>query len=196
MPIKDFSSFEECANGLDALCQRLRDIETSRVLPDDDTRIVALRNCDAHASSVAMVQRILSVFSDGHLPVKLFQQMARVPDHHLEMNVKSLDDFTRLGFLTLYQFQLETMLRDLLAVMSPSKKESAFYSIAKQVLELSGVSDPDRKLRILNLPALLRNSLHTNGIHNPPSNYKAPVTVDIGGVVYQFTDQDRVTCGG
>jgi hypothetical protein len=195
MNFKDFTSFGETVANLEKFCERLREIERRLAPhPDIDTRIVSIRNCDAFASSATVIQRLLSDINENRLSDADFARLFPVPPEFFLLELHSLNNFSRLGFLPLYQFQIETMLRDLL-VAAGQPKPSEFYSIAKEILIFSGIPDPDRKREILKLAALLRNTLHTNGIYSP-GKHNAPVTIDIGGVVYNFVDQQPIKCSG
>ncbi len=194
MPITDVTSYRECAKRLLSLRAHLRALEMKLNLSPLDARIVALQNCDAHTSSIALTQKLLSLFHEQQLPLELLQQLMDFEDDTAQISVKRLDDTLRLAFITLYQFQVENMLRNLLVALGHSDAPSAFYRIAEAILNAVTIHDIQTKLRTLNVVALLRNSLHSNGIHT--SSNRSSMQIDINGVPYNFVYGDRVRCAG
>ena len=54
--------------------------------------------------------------------------------------------------------------------------------------------DSEEKIKFLYLPAQLRNSLHSNGIHH---GYKGEcTTIEIGGFTFELIDGQKVSCAG
>lgn len=102
--------------------------------------------------------------------------------------VKTVLDIVGGGFL------MRDMLRNLLVALGHSDAPPAFYRIAEAILNAVTIDDIQTKLRTLNLVALLRNSLHSNGLHKPP--HRSSTQIDINGVQYKFIYGDRVRCAG
>jgi len=141
MPINDVTSYRKCAERLLSLRTHIRTLEMKLNLPPLDARIVALQNCDAHTSSIALTQKLLSLFHEQHLPLELLQQQMVFEDESAQISVNRLDDTLRLAFITLYQFQVENMLRNLLVALGHSAPPPAFYRIVDAILNAVTVDD-------------------------------------------------------
>jgi hypothetical protein len=57
----------------------------------------------------------------------------------------------------------------------------------------AGVAEAAAKLETLYIPALIRNSMHANGIHHGHKGRSTVVTID--GVEFRFEHEKRVQCG-
>ena len=77
--------------------------------------------------------------------------------------------FVRLSFVALFQFQLETLLKILLSKITHKSTPDGYYNIAKEILDILDIKNSKTKHNILNCLALMRNCLHSNGIHTKPS---------------------------
>ncbi|CAK8713216.1 hypothetical protein GMJAKD_02480 [Candidatus Electrothrix aarhusensis] len=69
-----------------------------------------------------------------------------------------------------------------------------FRKIAKEIISLLSLPDSDRKLEILNTSALIRNSLHSNGIHHGYKSQSSKISLD--GCEFEFNHLQKVTCAG
>jgi hypothetical protein len=91
------------------------------------------------------------------------------------------------------QFQAETLFKNILREFGSPATKQGYYNIAEAVLLATGIPNPKDKLKILNVPALMRNSMHANGIHH---GWKGTSTIElIDGIEFRFEDGKRVQCG-
>jgi hypothetical protein len=96
---------------------------------------------------------------------------------------------SKLSLVLLGQFQVENCLRNIGMALGNEMSGTGFFAIAQPVLKHVGLG---HYLNILNVGALIRNSLHSNGIHH---GYKRSDTVvDVDGVCYEFIQGQRVQC--
>lgn len=101
-----------------------------------------------------------------------------------------LNTTARLSLVVLSQFQVENCLRRVSEILAIDVQSRAFHSIAAAVLQ--NLELPVKLLDQLNVPALIRNSLHANGIHH---GYQGGDTVaEIDGVTFEFLDGAPVDC--
>jgi len=114
-----------------------------------------------------------------------------------ENTCKFLDQFNlinMLSFVTMLNFQLEIIFKELLIALKINPKENEYYWIVRSLIEeIFSDEDEDekkKKRRILNILAQIRNSLHNNGVYNS----KYPFDVEIDGKEYNFTNGVRIDC--
>lgn len=94
---------------------------------------------------------------------------------------------SKISYLTLSHFVIENFFKTLLAEIDTTKNPpSGFYKLSKALLEKITISDKDRKLEILNTMAMIRNSMHNNGIHVPLPPAPDSQTITIGSTSFQF----------
>ncbi len=212
MPIKDIDTF---AGNADALLSIIKDIQALRgklSLSHEDARVVALDNCEANTSAVVMIQRIFAavnckiptataVVNSNTLisPVALCDMMG-TDISNLTTDAGRVDDLLRLGYVILYQFQIENLFKNLMMALGTSPPTTSWHSLANDFLKKISVKDKDRSFEILNILALLRNSYHSNGIHNPPPMKnklrRSDVNIVIDSAEFKFINGERVTCAG
>ncbi len=184
-------SATEAAERVVALSNRL--LEGSRPYSDTDARGVALRNCRVCALSCTMVLNILGHLEAGSITSDQFEKLVGLTTGTSHAAARALAKMTRLGFITLFVFPIENLFKNLLRGLG-KEPPKGYYDIACAALESVSVNDPDSKLGILNTPALIRNSLHANGIHY---GYKdSSTSINIGGVVFDFAHGRPVRCAG
>jgi hypothetical protein len=70
-----------------------------------------------------------------------------------------LEKLQRLGFLVIFQFQIENLLANLLRETMGIASPKGYFKVVEQMVGL--LPDSKRKLDVLNTPALIRNSLHS-----------------------------------
>jgi hypothetical protein len=114
-----------------------------------------------------------------------------VTDHSVKVAGNSLHKNTKLSLALLGQFQIENCLRNLVREMTPDQPPpKAFFSLAQSLVTHLGL--PDNLVAHLNVAALIRNSLHSNGIH---AGYQGLDTVTtLNNVTYEFRHQQKVSC--
>ena len=114
--------------------------------------------------------------------------------NYINLVAEDLLRASRLHLLVESQFQVETLFRDILLVLEKHPSKPGFYQVAAELLNVVGIGDSGVKLGLLNVPALMRNSMHTNGIHH---GYQGRDTVEvIDGIEFRFEHGKRVQCGG
>lgn len=157
-----------------------------------DARWIALNNIATTAKANQLVLNLLDSWSRGDERVR-----AAIP-HLLGIAtvtpeaVKSAGDWlgsnSRLGFVLIAQFQIENLVKNLSRELN-LKLPQPYYTAVRNLLERLGLS---HGLETLNVPALIRNSLHSNGIHH---GYRGESkTVVVHGVTYEFVHGHRVRC--
>jgi len=123
----------------------------------------------------------------------LIQALGLTKPEYINPVAEDLLRSSRLFLLVEAQFQIETLFRNILLALGKSADKQGFYNVAQDVLAAAGLPDSTAKLRVLNVPAHMRNSMHANGIHH---GWKGSDTVElINGVEFRFEHGKRVQCG-
>lgn len=186
---KSFADQSACVADVAKLCMATID---DFGYSSHDARWVALNNIATVAKASQLVLNLLDSWCIGDETVRSFIPQVvgiqPVTPEAVKAGGEWLNGNSRLGFLLLSQFQIENLLRNLcreLALPLPQ----GFFSLATGILERLNLRSD---LSTLNVLALLRNSLHNNGIHD---GYRGSSTsVQIGPVRYDFIHGQRVTC--
>jgi hypothetical protein len=180
----------ELADACSALMRKLR-------YSAPDARTVALDNLIAVTRSGQMILNLLDSWTRGDETVRrVIPQLiglTKVTTEGVRAAGDILNKSSRLGFVVLGQFQIENALRNIAHELIDPNQPTGFYRIAASVISALGL--PIDRLEILNTPARIRNSLHSNGIHHRQHPSEA-AQVTIGGVLYEFKDGQPVTCAG
>ncbi len=162
-----------------------------------DARTVALDNVVGVARSAQMTLNLLDSWMRGDEAIRqIIPQLLGLQSVTIDgvrMAAEMLNKSSRLGFVVLAQFQIENALRNIARELKLRAGGTGFYQIAECVISTSGI--PKDRMEVLNTPARIRNSLHSNGIHHR-QHPSEPQRVTIHGVIYEFLDDRPVSCAG
>ena len=186
------STFAEQAERVLTLYQRICDVRDDRGHGEGDARHVCLNNITMAAGASVSTLRLLHWAKQGGDGV-LIQALGLSDPSYIHLVAEDLLRASRLHLLVEYQFQVETLFRDILLALGKDPGNVGFYKLVKELLREIEIGDPDDKRGLLNVPALMRNSMHANGIHH---GYKGLNTEEvIDGVEFRFEHGKRVQCG-
>ena len=194
MPIQEINTFGGNAAALLLVIEHIQKLKNKVNFSRLDARVVALENCEAHVSAVVMIQKLFSSVEDLRFSRQRLAALMGTDSSYLEHDAHRLDNLLRLGFVILYQFQVENLFRNLSRALAGIEPPLSWSTLAKDFLKQISVVDPVHSFNTLNVLALLRNSYHSNGIHNPPN--KKSEKIVIGTVEYDFVYGDKVSCAG
>ncbi len=162
---------------------------------DSDARTVALNNIESFVFSAQMTLNLLDSWAIGDKIIReAIPQLIGLTTVNAETVQRSgdiLNKAAKLGFLTLTQFQIENLLRNVGRYLGVASLNDGFYRTAAKVLDELSI-DPVH-LDELNVAARLRNSLHANGIHHRQHKDELQ-TIVIDRVEYTFIDGKPVHC--
>jgi len=147
-----------------------------------DTRHVAFSNAHIVTVAVGEFYNALGAPADEATFRALFGAEGGTPD---DLG-RHLDWLLKMSLVTFIQFQLENMLSNLLraAQVNPA---TGHASLVRQALTHFGYPHVETGLKILRVPAAMRNSLHNNGFHT-----SASFDAQINGVRFRFNQHRRV----
>ena len=98
-------------------------------------------------------------------------------------------DYLRNTITTKAHFKIENLFSNILNALNATPKQSGFWHISNAMLEKSGICITGAEKNTLTTLANLRNSFHTNGMHNKDS-----MSIDINGVGFEFHKGKQVKC--
>jgi hypothetical protein len=162
---------------------------------EPDARSVALDNIAGIARAGQMTLNLLDSWTRGDDTIRqVIPQLiglTTVTPQGVQVANNIMNKSGKLALVVLAQFQVENAIRNVARELGLSIASAGFYRCAAELL--SALTITQDRLEVLNTPARVRNSLHSNGIHRRQHPNESPVTV-IKGVQYEFRDGQRVTC--
>lgn len=188
---KSYSEQSECVASLGDKCSQAL---SSFSFHEKDTRRVTLNNVEMIARGGQMILNLLDSWCTGDEAVKqIIPQLVgltTVTDEGVKTAGDTLNKSSKLNLVVLGQFQIETCLRNIGNELGLASGGTGFYRTAEMLTQ--HLSCPTNMLEELNVPALIRNSLHCNGIHH---GYRGSnTTIAISSVSYQFIHNNPVNC--
>ncbi len=185
-------TFQQQADRVYALYQRIADVRDKHPYQDTDARNANLNNVMMAANSSVATLRLLHWAQQGGDGV-LVKALGLAKPEYINPVAEDMLRSSRLFLLLESQFQFEALFRNILLSVNRPADKQGFYSVVRDVLAFANLSDQPRKLQMLNVPALMRNSMHANGIHH---GWKGSDSVEtIAGVEFRFEHGKRVQCG-
>lgn len=160
---------------------------------DTDTRTSSLVNIRFVGYSAMANANLLynwSLQNDTKEIIPALLGLVDVNEKSVQLMGDSIHKTSKLSLILIGQFQIENCIQNLSSALGLNSNSPGFYNKANTLINHLGIN-ADR-LEILNTGALIRNSLHSNGIHNGFRNTDFHVT--IGGVDYDFLHDQKVSC--
>lgn len=192
---KESASHSEQAECVASLVAKIEDVRTQYDYSDEDARSVALNNVRSIAYSTQMVLNLLDSWCIGDEAVRAvipqLLGLTNVTDRSVKVSGDLLHKNTKLSLALLGQFQIENCLHNLARELNNDQAPpKAFFSLAQSLVGHLGL--PEGLVADLNVAALIRNSLHGNGIHTGYQGLDTFTTLE--EVTYEFRHQQRVSC--
>jgi hypothetical protein len=186
-----YKAFSECADSLANACTNLR---KNRSYSDQDARGAALNSCFAIARSAQLILNLLDSWAIGDEVIRQFIPqvlgLKTVTKEAVDYCGSTIDKTNKLAFVLLSQFQIENLLANILRELH-LREPRGFYQLSKTIVDHFAIEKEAHD--ILYLPAAIRNSLHSNGIHKLPKSW-ADKRVRLDGVEYRFKLDSPVSC--
>ena len=196
--IRQEATYQERAERLHEVREPYREFraqaENDLALLHRDGRLAFLRNVSQMArSAIVFLLFFHRSATDTQLGMVLFGITPPSRDR-LSHDLRDAAKFVKLSWCVQFQFQIETLFKNLLKAVGSSalKPETGYWRVAREIVQLFEVPDPEQSHRLMNVIAHIRNSQHANGIHHGFKGSDA--IVDAGGVLFEFRDQQPVQC--
>lgn len=159
---------------------------------EEDARGHALEQCRAVGNSALMIVMILGAAEENRVDLlKLVGFQSGDP----QLTRVFLDESARIYLLMMFQFKLETLWKNLLRELGKSNLRQGYHNMVRDLFGKVPVADLDgSKIDSLLVPALIRNSLHSDGYHYGYRGTSHHIELD--GVEYKFYERAQVQCAG
>lgn len=181
------------ADRVQLLNELIADVRDEFGRNETDARHVNLNNIMMATGAASATLRLLhwAKFSGGD--VHLISALKLGDPKYINLVGENMLRSSKLFLLLECQFQFEALMRNVLLSLSDERGPQGFYDLAGKVIALTQLPEPDEKLADMNVAALMRNSMHSNGMHY---GYKGSSTVRVlNGVEFRFKNGARVQCG-
>jgi hypothetical protein len=185
-------TFEKIANRVETLHQQICDIRDEHKGKDTDSRCVNLNNVTM-ATNAAMATLKLWHWATNGGEGTLAKALGLAKPEYITPVSKDHLRSSRLFLLLESQFQIETLFRNILLALGKPANKQGFYTVCKDLLAAVGSTNPTTKLGVLNVAALMRNSMHSNGMHHGRDGANTITTIN--GVEFRFEHNQPVSCG-
>jgi hypothetical protein len=154
-----------------------------------DARRVNLNNIlMATGAAQATLRLIQWAFDTGGDPLVKILKLSR--PEYLSFVSEDMLRSSKHFLLLEGQFQIEALFYNILRALGVAKPPRGFYKIASAVVNEAALSQPADKVSSLNVAALMRNSMHANGVHSGSTI----VRKTINGLDYVFEPGKPVSC--
>jgi hypothetical protein len=194
-------SWTDVATRLNELAAAILSLNQSLGCIDTDIRSVALSNARIGVLNSGLICNFLSRLETGALSSASFAAIlglvtldgSPVGQTQIQDTMYIIEKCARNGMVTSYQFQIENMLVGL-AVAFGLPNPPGFSTAAAAVLKHLKLSPSTIRHDVLNLPARLRNSFHSNGVHRDVKGRSFSLCLD--GFTFNLDHGKSVTCAG
>ncbi len=158
---------------------------------EPDYRATIFLNIKSFLGDATVICNVLLNVEEGRISPEQYRTLFGLGDiNKIQRMADNLSQFTRLSLVTLIHFQIENLFVNLLKVITPNSKLPRGYGkILKKLFKTITISDKEEKIKILMILQAIRNTLHSNGIHN-----NDPLTKTIDGYEFEFVKGKGVNC--
>ncbi len=180
----------ECVLNLIEICTTLIN---KYKYPDNDTRSASIVNIRLVSYSCLGILNLLENWTTADTIIRqnipLLLGLTQIDSKSVKLMGDSLHKTSKLSLSLLAQFQIENCIKNICQALKKNHKKG-FYNIANDLLTYLGKNH--NAIEILNTNALIRNSLHTNGIHYgfKGSDFHS----NLKGIRYDFFNGQKVSC--
>lgn len=94
---------------------------------------------------------------------------------------------SKLAVTSQLNFIIENFFKTLLKEIDKTKEPpSRYYTIMKELFSTAKIKNPNRKIKVFNTLAMIRNSFHNNGVHVPTRPENNNITITINKTKFKF----------
>ncbi len=168
--------------------QRMADIVADSPHGPKDVRQAVFNNLSGQLRSGVWILNIVATLEEGRMDPSAFAQLVGLAKGDLVQEVDLWLKRTRLSMVTMFQFQLESGLKNILNALRDKPPPNGFATMVNQLmaeLDMDADGSMARRLKVL---AAIRNSLHSNGTHTTPD-----LDVTIDETRFRFVQNEAVT---
>jgi hypothetical protein len=183
-------SWKERGMQIQAVKDKCKHILEKLALPNDDARAEGIIHVRQFCNTLAAVPIKLQQNAENNRYVRAIMQILGLQQpKDLKSCLGDLNKNAKVSFVTMTQFALENCIERVLDAIPGEKAQGIFSKSSLRLLEVTKVVEPQTKHEILMVPARIRNTLHSAGIHS-----RASRTIVIDGESYKFEKGKRLSC--
>lgn len=158
---------------------------------EPDYRASIFLNINALIGNIIVICNILLNVQEEKIPQEGFKTLFGLSDSsQIQLMADKLGKFCRMSLVIMIQFQIENLFVNLLQALKPnSKPPRGFIRILDELFKNISISDEDEKKKTLKILQFIRNTYHSNGMHN-----NEPLTKVIDGLEFKFVKGEGVNC--
>jgi hypothetical protein len=191
MPFHLATNWEERISQLEVLTGKFNAIMTRLNLPKDDARTWGFVSILCFCQTIAWIPIRLSQCAEVESNRPFLTRLLGTRNEKALFELLQISHWNaRASFITLVQSALENCINQVLDAIDGPKARRKFSKSAKRLIELTKMRSPDRKYKIVMVPAWIRNCLHAAGRHSYPSTI-----VQIDFARYVFRQGRQFKCG-
>lgn len=163
----------------------------------EDVRAACLMTWKSDISNNILILNVIATMNETiavkTLPESFWRSVIGLSDPTVPLVwlENNLSQYLRLALVTMLQFRIENMIVNVLNTLDKTKVTRRYEINAEKILGSITVDNERESLKILKVLQAIRNSLHSNGIHN-----NADFSVTIDGVLFDFKRGQSVQCAG
>jgi hypothetical protein len=184
-------SYRDLAVILAEIAQRLDEIRAKGSYLSSDARYRALLEAKTIVNVTLATINILALGEEHKVNLASLIGLVKGTT---QAAANDIDNVTRASVVTLFQFKIETLFKNLLINLGMIEPPQGYYNIKHELFKRITLKDKERKEQSLEVLALIRNSLHSNGYH---FGYKASCSrIELSGEIFMFEHTKQVNCAG
>jgi len=164
-------STEDTCGRFIELRKKIIRIKNKHGLPEDDGRVQAFNNLAWSTVSIISRLNIILALNNRTIPESTVRQLIGLETGDIKIPMEADLTFTRLSYTAIFNFQIENLLKNILAILEKKNPPQSFYRILEKILKILSIVNSEEKFDILYSMALMRNCLHSNGIHTQETKH-------------------------
>jgi len=159
-------------------------------LPEKDARVQGLIHVRQLCNTIAAVAIKLLQNAEIKTNIPIIMKLLGMRDiKSLQSCFNDLNPNSKTSFVTMCQFALENCIHRVLDAIPGEHSQGTFKKSAQKIIEITDISESEKKLDIILVPTWIRNTLHAGGIHARDNK-----TIIIDNEPYIFEKDKRFSC--
>lgn len=167
------------------LIAKLNSIQNNKLSKTDQrlTIVVKLRELSTWADMITKTYASLMMKANSPIPKYLKSQNKKMTDEYIKQLVSNFDLINRASYLTMFLFLIENFMGSVNRQLASKCQKCGYAKLAIHLFNELNISNPNNeKFDVLNVPALVRNCLHSEGKHMRKSEHGK-----VDGILFKFT---------
>ena len=188
---KEISTYKEVVEEMISLRDFIMQCFKKSSFPEEDLRSRIFLNIEGQLGNIISFLNVLLCMQEGIIPPeKYITYFGLVDKGKGPLLARKLSMYMRLSLITMFQFQVENYFVNVLYALKPQEKPPPSYmSAMRKLIDNLSISEKQEKKDILTILQYMRNTLHSNGIHNNRNFSKK-----LDGFVFEFERGKKINC--